>query len=157
MFIVIIAIALNCLGLSHNLNTTGNYFLPVREGIVTSNYGSRSDPFSLVRKFHSGIDIAAPAGSKIWPIALGRVSFSGKYEGFGNLVVVQHGEGISTHYAHCWAVRVKVGDLVSKETVLGFVGQSGRATGPHVHFEVRYKGEAVNPMWLLKNKEEARG
>lgn len=132
-------------------------FYPVRGGRVTSPFGSRIDPLSTFRSFHTGIDIGVPAGTPIYSIGSGQVTFSGEYLGFGNLVVVQHGKDITTHYAHCWETKVKVGQIVSSSTVLGFVGRSGRATGPHLHFEVRYHGIPVNPEWILSEKSNGYG
>jgi murein DD-endopeptidase MepM/ murein hydrolase activator NlpD len=123
--------------------------LPVESGRVTSSYGRRIDPFNKKSRFHEGLDIAAPYGSVIRPVAPGIVVFTGRYEGFGNLVVVKHGNDLTSHYAHCWGVKVKVGQLVTKATPLGFVGSSGRATGPHLHLEVRFKGASVDPLWIL--------
>jgi murein DD-endopeptidase MepM/ murein hydrolase activator NlpD len=126
--------------------------LPVENGRVTSTYGHRTDPFHKAGRFHEGLDIAAPYGSTIRPVAPGLVVFTGSYEGFGNLVVVRHGNDLTSHYAHCWGVKVKVGQLVTKENALGFVGSSGRATGPHLHLEVRFKGVSVNPTWILTER-----
>ena len=127
--------------------------MPVRRGVISSAFGLRKDPFNNQDRFHAGIDIAARAGSKIFPLQPGRVSFSGPYKGFGNLVVIQHGEDITTHYAHLWGTKVKVGEFVNKDSVLGFVGNSGRSTGAHLHFEIRYRGIPVNPAWILTQKE----
>ena len=143
----LIAIILHLSTLGHL--GVANFQFPVK-GEITSMFGMRTDPIVRTKRFHSGVDIAATIGSPIRPIAAGRVIFSGKYEGFGNLVVVKHGSSITTHYAHCWAVKVKVGDLVSRRTILGFVGETGRATGPHLHFEVRYQSVPLDPLWVLR-------
>jgi len=128
--------------------------LPVQGGLVTSGYGHRIDPLSRDKtRFHEGIDIAAPYGSHIQPIASGIVVFTGSYVGFGKLVVIKHGKDLTSHYAHCWGVKVKVGELVTKDTLLGFIGSSGRATGPHLHLEVRLKGVSVNPLWALTSRD----
>jgi murein DD-endopeptidase MepM/ murein hydrolase activator NlpD len=83
------------------------------------------------------------------PVAAGRVIFSGSYQGFGRIVAIQHGKHMSSVYAHFEDLRVAVGQLVHRETVLGVVGSSGRSTGPHLHFEVRVAGTPVDPSWVF--------
>ncbi len=118
-------------------------------GIVSSAFGMRPDPLSGTTKFHQGIDIAAPAGTPVKAAADGKVVFSGRLPGYGNLVAVDHGNGWVTRYAHNEANLVAVGDDVKAGQTIGFVGSTGRATGPHVHFEVRKAGKAVSPETLL--------
>lgn len=120
----------------------------VVRGVITSSYGFRSDPINKKASFHSGIDIAAPLGRAIRSVGSGRVIFSGPYKGYGILVSVEHSSGLTSHYAHCWGTKVKVGDVIKKGALLGFVGVSGKTTGAHLHFEIRYKGAPVNPLWL---------
>ena len=127
--------------------------MPVPGGRITSEYGIRADPFHGSKRFHEGIDIAAPHGSTIQAIGSGQVIFSGVHQGYGKVVAVKHAGDITTLYAHCWALRVKVGDLVEHGTVLGFVGDSGRATGPHLHLEVRVGGTSVDPSRLLSSRQ----
>jgi murein DD-endopeptidase MepM/ murein hydrolase activator NlpD len=122
---------------------------PVREGRISSLFGMREDPFEGELRFHAGIDIAAPVGTPVRPVAAGRVIFSGSYQGFGRIVAIQHGKHMSSLYAHFEDLRVAVGQLVHRETVLGVVGSSGRATGPHLHFEVRVAGTPVDPSWVF--------
>ncbi len=117
---------------------------PVR-GWVTSEFGTRVSPFHEGMKFHQGIDIAAPVGTLIRASADGIVSYAGWERGYGNLVIVNHGYGISTRYAHCAEILVKKGDRVKRGQVIATVGATGRATGPHLHYEVRLKGVPVNP------------
>lgn len=126
-------------GQSHGL-------LPVRAGLISSEYGVRVDPFHGEQRVHQGVDIAAPAGSAVRAVAQGQVIFSGYHHGYGNVVGVKHDGEITTLYAHCWAVRVSVGDVIAEGTVVGYVGDSGRATGPHLHFEVRVAGQSVDPL-----------
>ena len=122
---------------------------PVREGRISSLFGMSEDPFEGELRFHAGIDIAAPVGTPVRPVAAGRVIFSGSYQGFGRIVAIQHGKHMSSLYAHFEDLRVAVGQLVDRETVLGVVGSSGRATGPHLHFEVRVAGTPVGPSWVF--------
>ena len=122
---------------------------PVREGRISSLYGIREDPFGGDSRFHAGIDIAAPVGTPVRPVAAGRVIFSGSYQGFGRIIAIQHGKHMSSLYAHFEELRVAVGQLVHRETVLGVVGSSGRSTGPHLHFEVLVAGTPVDPSWVF--------
>jgi murein DD-endopeptidase MepM/ murein hydrolase activator NlpD len=122
---------------------------PVREGRISSLFGMREDPFEGELRFHAGIDIAAPVGTPVRPVAAGRVIFSGSYQGFGRIIAIQHGKHMSSLYAHFEELRVAVGQLVHRETVLGVVGSSGRSTGPHLHFEVRVAGTPVDPSWVF--------
>jgi len=121
--------------------------LPV-QAPVSSAFGIRSDPFSHTRRFHKGIDLAAPAGTRVHAAMGGTVVFAGNERGYGNTVVIRRGE-VETRYAHLDRTEVKAGDVVSEEEVIGSVGTSGRSTGPHLHFEVTRLGEAVNPMAAL--------
>lgn len=117
---------------------------PVR-GRVTSEYGQRENPKYGGREFHSGIDISASVGTSVKSTADGVVSFSGWSQGNGNLVVVEHGLGFSTMYAHNSALRVVVGQKVKRGEVLAYVGSTGNTTGPHLHYEVWNNGKATNP------------
>lgn len=122
--------------------------LPMRtplEGRVSSNYGYRKDPFTGELKFHHGIDIAANAGSPVYPVAPGKVVFSGVREGYGNVVEVLHGNGVVTRYGHNSKNLVREGALVNVLEPIAQVGSTGRSTGPHLHFEVLRDGVAVNP------------
>jgi murein DD-endopeptidase MepM/ murein hydrolase activator NlpD len=112
---------------------------------VSSGYGFRADPFNGELKFHHGIDIAAPAGADIHAAAKGTVIFSGEQKGYGNVVIVDHGNGYRTKYAHNKENLAKEGDEVDYGSVIARVGSTGRSTGSHVHFEVTYEGRAVNP------------
>ena len=125
-------------------------------GRITSSFGKRVDPFDKSRsRFHSGIDIAFPVGSSIYPISKGVVVFTGVYKGFGNLVVINHGNGITSHYAHLSNVKVNVGERVGPPSTIGLVGRSGQVTGVHLHFEIRHKGHPVDPLWILGTQNES--
>ncbi len=116
---------------------------------ISSEYGLRRDPFTRRPAFHTGVDIAAPAGAFIYPMASGTVVFSGWRGGYGRTVIVRHADGVESLYAHNARNLVRAGDLVDAQTPLGTVGDSGRSSGPHLHFEVRRDGRAVNPMRYL--------
>ena len=122
----------------------GTMALPVA-GPVTSPFGSRGSPVNGAQEFHEGIDIGAAQGTPIRSAAAGTVSFAGQMSGYGNIVIVQHAGGLSTRYAHQSAMLVTAGQPVAAGEVIGAVGATGEATGPHLHFEVRLNGVAVNP------------
>lgn len=117
---------------------------PVR-GRVTSEFGPRISPITRRREFHFGIDIAGSRGSPIYAAADGKVIFAAYRRGFGNTVILNHGDSLSTLYAHLKSFNVSVGSEVKKGQVLGYMGSTGYSTGAHVHYEVHKKGVAVNP------------
>lgn len=119
-------------------------------GRISSPYGKRVHPRSGRRDFHSGIDLSANPGAKVRATAEGIVSFSGWSGGSGNLVVLEHGHGFSTVYAHNRANLVKVGQKVERNEVIGYVGSTGNSTGPHVHYEIWKNGKHINPYKYLK-------
>lgn len=112
---------------------------------VTSGYGNRIHPFSRRREFHTGVDIGAPMGANIVAAESGTVIISGWNGGFGHTVVIDHGGGLSTLYAHNSRNLVQVGDWVNRGDVIARIGSTGVSTGPHLHFEVRHHGRHVNP------------
>lgn len=121
---------------------------PVK-GLITSEFGWRKDPVTSVTEYHEGIDISAPAGTSVRSSAEGVVIESGNDSGYGKVVVIDHGYGIVTRYAHLSRSYVVVGQKVKKGTIIGAVGSSGKSTGPHVHYEVRIDGVPVNPIKYL--------
>lgn len=126
-------------------------------GEITSTFGMRRHPVFGDYRFHNGIDIAAKEGTPVFPVMTGRVIFSGEAPGYGNMVVIDHLNGYKTVYAHNKANFVKEGDEVDASTVIATVGSSGISTGPHLHFEVKYRDERINPLILLAmNKENAK-
>jgi len=114
-------------------------------GHITSLFGWRRSPFGHGKDFHTGIDIAAAPGTAIVATAPGTVSVSGWSGGYGYAVHLKHKYGFETIYAHCQSVAVSVGDAIQKGQIVGYVGQTGNATGPHCHYEIRLGGVAINP------------
>jgi murein DD-endopeptidase MepM/ murein hydrolase activator NlpD len=119
-------------------------------GEVTSPFGLRSDPLAGEERFHKGIDIAAPEGSPIKAAEAGTVVFSGVASGYGNVVEIDHGNGVVTKYAHTQENLVSVGQQVGAGQIIARVGATGRSTGPHLHFEVHENGTPVDPQLFLQ-------
>ena len=119
------------------------------EGILTSGFGYRADPFTKQRAFHRGIDFIAPPGQEIYATADGLVTRSGRAQGLGIAVFLSHGFGISTRYGHLSRVAVKAGDRVKRGDVIGYLGNTGRSTGYHLHYEVHVDGKAANPLGYI--------
>jgi len=113
---------------------------------VSSSFGLRRDPFSHGIRFHKGLDLSAPEGMKVVTALPGKVISAGYQSGYGKAVLVQHTGGVQTRYGHLGSINVRAGDTVDAEAVLGTVGQTGRSTGPHLHFEVIRTGQAVDPL-----------
>jgi murein DD-endopeptidase MepM/ murein hydrolase activator NlpD len=124
--------------------------LPVEGGWYSSNFGWRIDPFTGQRAFHEGIDVMAEYGTAFRAAAGGVVVFSNVHPQYGNMIEIDHGNGLITRYAHASKRLVKVGDVVTRGTKIGEVGKTGRATGTHLHFEVRQRGAPVNPAQFLR-------
>ena len=116
---------------------------------VGSEFGYRRDPFTRRAKFHAGVDIKARWGDPVGASQAGIVQFAGWYHGYGNLIVVAHGGGITTHYAHLSSFDVELGARVERGTIVGRAGSTGRATSPHLHYEVRLDGNPLNPFQPL--------
>ncbi|MEX2476178.1 M23 family metallopeptidase [Marinobacter sp.] len=118
---------------------------PITWGWLSSRYGYRSDPFTGKRTWHAGVDLAGKDGSDIIAVAGGVVTYADERHGYGNLVEVDHGDGLVSRYAHAKSIKVSVGDVVQKGQVVALMGSTGRSTGPHVHFEVLRNGKSENP------------
>ncbi|MFO0596917.1 MAG: M23 family metallopeptidase [Myxococcaceae bacterium] len=114
-------------------------------GWVTSDFGSRLDPYTSERVMHAGLDIAGPHGKEVVAPADGTVVFAGLEGGYGNVLVIDHGYGIKTRYGHLASLNVKAGERVKRGDVIAALGNTGRSTGPHLHYEVRVNGIAQNP------------
>lgn len=116
------------------------------QGWLTSRFGTRISPFTGKRQFHAGIDIAGSPGTDIIATAEGKVVFAGPKGPMGNAVVIDHGWGVRTFYGHASEVEVKKGDKVERGDVVAKLGNTGRSTGPHLHYTVQVNGKAVNPL-----------
>jgi murein DD-endopeptidase MepM/ murein hydrolase activator NlpD len=114
-------------------------------GWITSVFGSRDDPFTGGRVMHAGIDLAAAEGTQVVAPAAGTITQAGDNGGYGNFIAIDHGRGIVTQYGHLSRVLVKTGDKVTRGQHIGAIGNTGRSTGPHLHYEVRLNGLPVNP------------
>ena len=120
------------------------------EGQVTGSFGERIDPFNGEGAFHSGVDIGSNYGSPIIAPADGVVTFTDQLGGYGKAIMIDHGHGISTRYGHLSGFAVTAGQSVHRGDVIGYVGASGRSTGPHLHYEVRINDTPVNPYKYLR-------
>lgn len=118
---------------------------PINRGWLSSLYGMRNDPFNGKLTMHKGVDFAGTDGDDVMATGAGVVTWSGKRYGYGLLVEIDHGAGLKTRYAHAKALKVNVGDVVSKGEVIALMGNTGRSTGAHVHYEVLNKDKQVNP------------
>jgi murein DD-endopeptidase MepM/ murein hydrolase activator NlpD len=131
--------------LSLPLTALADIDLPVENGVITSGVGLRVDPFGTGKLvFHRGIDIAVPVGTPVRSTRKGRVVFAGVRSGYGSTVIVEHTNGDRTLYGHNSLVRVSLGESVESGTVVAFSGNTGRSTGPHVHFEQLPSGRPIN-------------
>ena len=125
---------------------SGSFVWPATSYLVTSEYGYRIHPLQGVQKFHSGIDVGAGAGTPIYAAAAGTVATATYNDSYGNYVLINHGGGNSTLYAHMSSMAVSSGAYVTQGQVIGYVGSTGWSTGPHLHYEVRLNGSTVNPL-----------
>jgi murein DD-endopeptidase MepM/ murein hydrolase activator NlpD len=130
-------------------------YLPLRRPLntkaeVTSNFGQRLDPFVGRMAMHTGLDMREDYGSPVRVTAAGTVINAGWSGGYGNLVEVDHGNGLSTRYGHLSAILVSEGQRITAGAVIGKIGSTGRSTGPHLHYEVRVDGEPVDPTRFLR-------
>ena len=124
---------------------------PISVGWYSSNFGWRIDPFTGQNAMHEGVDYMVPEGTPIWAAAGGIVVYSGSHPQYGNMTEIDHGNDIITRYAHASSLLTKVGQVVRRGQEIAKVGSTGRSTGNHLHFEVRYKGIAQNPLKFLKD------
>jgi murein DD-endopeptidase MepM/ murein hydrolase activator NlpD len=122
---------------------------PVQEGWISSYFGERADPFTGYSAVHKGLDFAGPEGTKVTAVAAGLVTYAGDRSGFGQMVEINHGNGLATRYCHNEKLLVKQGDMVRKGQDLALMGSTGRSTGPHLHFEVLKNGTQVDPLRFI--------
>jgi len=123
---------------------------PLSRLVVRSPFGRRHDPFTSAVRYHSGVDLDADEGTTIYAAASGIVVYAGPQGGYGRYIVIDHGDGVRTHYAHCSKINTEVGALVVEGDVIGLVGSTGRSTGPHLHFAVTDDlGAFLDPMAVL--------
>ncbi len=126
---------------------------PIQDAWYSSNFGWRIDPFTGKNAMHEGVDFMVPVGTPIHASASGMVVYADTHPDYGNMVEIDHGNQVITRYAHASRLLVKVGQMVRRGQEIALSGSTGRSTGPHLHFEVRYKGIAQNPVRFL---EQAR-
>jgi murein DD-endopeptidase MepM/ murein hydrolase activator NlpD len=129
--------------------------VPVRKPVagevdMSSPFGVRLDPFLGRPAMHTGIDLRGEIGEPVHATAAGTVTIAGRDGGYGNMVEINHGGGLATRYGHLSEIDVKVGDKIHIGQVIGKIGSTGRSTGPHLHYETRVNGEAVNPQKFLR-------
>jgi murein DD-endopeptidase MepM/ murein hydrolase activator NlpD len=127
--------------------------MPLEGAQLTSGYGMRTHPVLGGRRRHSGIDLAAPTGTPVYATADGLVGRADWYSSYGLYISIDHGASMETRYAHLSRLAVAAGDNVKKGDLIGYVGSTGRSTGPHLHYEVRIDGLAVNPIPYMVESE----
>jgi murein DD-endopeptidase MepM/ murein hydrolase activator NlpD len=123
---------------------------PIRNGWISSSYGYRKDPFTGKKTFHHGVDMTGKKGSVVYAVASGVVTRAETVSGYGYLVEIAHADGLITRYGHNKKIFVSAGQLVNKGERIGIMGNTGRSTGPHVHFEVVRNGKSLNPAKYLR-------
>lgn len=124
--------------------------MPVHDAYISSSFGYRADPMTGRTAFHGGIDFAGSEGSDVFSVADGVVTYAGQRTGYGNVVEINHGDGLVTRYAHARAVVVKTGDMVSKDQLVAYMGSTGRSTGTHLHYEVLRNGKQIDPASFIR-------
>lgn len=135
-----------------------SFVYPLLSARVSSSFGGRKHPIRRYVKHHNGVDLAAPKGTPIRVVSDGVVVFADRYAGYGNLVVVRHKQDYTTHYGHCDKINVRPGQKVKAGTIIGLVGSTGLSNGPHLHFEIRQGGKALDPERLVPHlTSEAAG
>lgn len=125
---------------------------PINSGWLSSYYGVRKDPFSGMPAMHKGVDFAGSEGDDVVATGAGLVTWAGERYGYGNLVEIEHGNGLVTRYGHNKELEVRIGDVVTKGQVIAVMGSTGRSTGPHVHYEVLKKGKQIDPLPFVYRK-----
>jgi len=144
---------LESLTLGHHISNT-SYLSgrPIKRGWLSSYFGVRKDPFNGRPAMHKGIDFAGKEDADIIATASGVVSWASERYGYGNLIEINHGNGLKTRYGHNKEILVAVGDVVEKGQVIAHMGSTGRSTGPHVHYEILRKNRQINPLKFVYRK-----
>lgn len=149
LLILSIIFVVMCATPSFAVPTSNGIVFPVMGPRISGVFGSRKHPKLRYVRHHNGIDLAAPEGSAIRAIKEGHVVFADSYAGYGNLVVILHTDGKTTHYGHLSFIKAKTGASISAGEIIGVVGSTGLSTGPHLHFEVRENGKPLDPVKLF--------
>jgi murein DD-endopeptidase MepM/ murein hydrolase activator NlpD len=145
--------ALESIMLSHHINQESRLEgKPISSGWLSSYYGIRKDPFSGMPAMHKGLDFAGKEGESVLATGAGIITWSGRRGGYGELVEIDHGAGLVTRYGHNKKVNVKIGDVVTKGQSIAIMGNTGRSTGAHVHYEVIHKGKQQDPLPYVYRK-----
>jgi murein DD-endopeptidase MepM/ murein hydrolase activator NlpD len=131
--------------------------MPLDDARLTSDYGMRTHPVLGGRRNHKGVDLAQPTGTPVYATADGLVSKAEPFSSYGNYIQIEHGGELQTRYAHLAGYAVAAGQQVTKGQLIGYVGSTGRSTGPHLHYEVRVAGEAVDPRPYMVDTQLAVG
>jgi murein DD-endopeptidase MepM/ murein hydrolase activator NlpD len=139
--------------LDASLLRDGRMAQPLRKEVVSSGFGMRLHPLLGVWRPHLGVDLAAPTGTPVYATADGRVSAAGRRGGYGLAITLQHARGMETLYGHMSRLNVARGQSVRRGEVIGWVGSTGLSTGPHLHYETRLQGRAVNPLPRVRAKK----
>lgn len=130
--------------------------MPVRGVTLTSSYGMRDHPVLKRRARHKGVDLAGTTGTPIYATADGVVSRADRFSSYGLYVSIEHGDDYQTRYAHMSGIAVSAGEYVRRGDVIGYIGSTGRSTGPHLHYEIRVAGRAINPVPYMIESESER-
>jgi len=126
--------------------------------VFSSRFGMRKHPIFKVRRHHDGIDLVAPIGAPIRAVAEGIVIFADPFKGYGNLVVIKHPNGLTSHYGHLRTMKVQPGQHIKAGQIIATLGSTGSSTGPHLHLEVRRDGQALDPIQVIPGLTlEAKG
>lgn len=129
--------------------------MPVGGVRLSSDYGERTHPVLGGRRNHKGVDLAGPTGTPVFATADGIISKAERFGSYGNYIQIEHGGELQTRYAHLSGYEIKAGDRVRKGDLIGYIGTTGRSTGPHLHYEVRIAGQAVNPIPYMNDTNAA--
>ncbi len=136
--------------LSKSNNITNNFIWPVNSGRISSSFGYRTNPITKVYCLHGGTDIAVETGTPVMAALSGKVSVAAESATYGKYIIIEHSEELFTVYAHCSELLANKGDAVSRGEIVALSGNTGRSTGPHLHFEIRINGNKIDPEWLLE-------